>query len=189
MKNLAKDHRIPGEAGFWVLIFGDLFIFSLFFGTFLYYRRIEPVVFLTSHFTLNRHFGLINTVLLLTSSLFVATATQRLRAGRRGPRQLFVGAMICGFGFVIVKIFEYGEKFNAGISVTTNDFFMLYFAFTGIHLIHVVIGLLVLGFLASASGKPNVATTGLLWVECGTIFWHLVDLLWVVLFSLFYLLR
>jgi len=183
-----RARSVPGEDGLWVLIFGDLFVFSLFFMTFLYYRGGEQNVFVTSQVTLNRALGLTNTFLLLTSSLLVASATRRVREGRRGPRALFIGAMACGFGFILIKAFEYGAKFDAGIGFTTNDFFMLYFAFTGIHLVHVLVGLVVLGLVASLSGKPGARTTGLVWIECGAIFWHLVDLLWVVLFSLFYLL-
>jgi nitric oxide reductase NorE protein len=185
----AQPRRLPGEAGLWVLIAGDLFVFSLFFSTFLYYRGQEPDVFTISQQTLDRAFGLANTFLLLTSSLFVASATRRVREGRPGPRPLFIAAMACGLGFVVIKAFEYGAKFSAGIGFTTNDFFMLYFAFTGIHLIHVLIGLVILGVLALSSGKPEAGTARLMWIECGAIFWHLVDLLWVVLFSLFYLLR
>jgi nitric oxide reductase NorE protein len=116
-------------------------------------------------------------------------ATRRMRAGQVGARQLFIAAMVCGFGFVIIKGFEYGEKFSAGIGLTTNDFYMLYFAFTGIHLVHVLVGLVVLGILSSLSGKPQAGKSGMVWIESGAVFWHLVDLLWVVLFSLFYLLR
>ena len=184
-----QERRLPGEAGLWVLIFGDLSVFSLFFLTFLYYRGVEPAVFRTSQLTLSRESGLTNTFLLLTSSLFVAAATRRVRAQRRGARQLFFCAMACGFGFVVVKACEYASKFNAGIVFTTNDFFMLYFAFTAIHLVHVLIGLVVLGLLGASSGKPGLAPAGLVWIECGAIFWHLVDLLWVVLFSLFYLIQ
>jgi nitric oxide reductase NorE protein len=157
--------------------------------TFLYYRGLEPAVFVTSQITLNRGFGLTNTFLLLTSSLFVAAATQRVRRAAANPRPLFLAAMACGFGFVGIKAVEYSEKFHAGITVLTNDFFMLYFVFTGIHLIHVLIGLAVLAYLQKACLKPGAATTGLVWIECGALFWHLVDLLWVVLFALFYLLR
>jgi len=185
----ALPRRLPGEEGIWVLIFGDLFVFTLFFMTFLYYRDAEPAVFVTSQLELNRAFGLTNTIFLLTSSLFVAVATRRVRSGGHHPQFLFLAAMACGFGFVIIKAFEYGAKFHAGIGFTTNDFFMLYFVFTGIHLMHVIIGLAVLTYLTRVSGKPNAATTGLVWIECGALFWHLVDLLWVVLFALFYLLR
>lgn len=186
---MATPRRVPGEDGIWVLICGDMFVFTLFFMTFLYYRGLEPAVFITSQLKLNRGFGLANTFLLLTSSLFVAAATQRVRDGGANPRWLFLAAMVCGFGFVGNKAVEYGEKFHAGITLLTNDFFMLYFVFTGIHLMHVLIGLAVLAYLQKSCTKPNAATTGLVWIECGALFWHLVDLLWVVLFALFYLLR
>jgi nitric oxide reductase NorE protein len=180
---------MPGEEGIWVLIFGDLFVFTLFFGTFLYYRGIEPAVFVASQLTLSRGFGLCNTFLLLTSSLFVAAGVQRVRRGAPHAPLLFLAAMACGFGFVGNKALEWGAKFHHGISLTTNDFYMLYFAFTGIHLFHVLIGLAVLSYLTSAAKKPDAATKSLVWIECGALFWHLVDLLWVVLFALFYLLR
>jgi len=183
-----RMRRLPGEEGIWVLIGGDLFVFSLFFLTFLYYRGTEMAVFVASQRGLSLGFGLANTLWLLTSSLFVAIGTQRLRRGGAPATLLYLAAMGCGLGFVGDKVVEWGEKFRAGISVNTNDFYMLYFAFTGIHLLHVLLGLGVLSFLTAASRKP-VSARRLMLVESGAIFWHLVDLLWIVLFALFYLVR
>jgi nitric oxide reductase NorE protein len=181
--------RLPGEEGIWVLIGGDLFVFSLFFLTYMYYRGGELAVFLASQRTLTLGFGLANTILLLTSSLFVAIATRRLRVTGKPAPGLYLAAMACGLGFVGDKALEWGDKFHAGIGFTTNDFYMLYFAFTGIHLFHVLLGLGVLTFLTFACRRPNAATSGLVLIESGAIFWHLVDLLWIVLFALFYLVR
>ena len=184
-----RETRIPGEEGIWVLILGDLFVFSLFFLTFVYYRGQQFAVFEQSALMLNRGLGLANTILLLTSSLFVAMGVHRVRKGLPRAARCFSLAILCGLGFVVIKGIEYHAKFAHGTTVTTNDFFMLYFAFTGIHLLHVLVGLGVLSFLATSARATAMTPGRQMLIECGALFWHLVDLLWVMLFSLFYLLR
>ena len=181
--------RVPGEPGVWILVFGDLGVFAIFFATFAYYRALEPALFHTAQMALNQGLGLLNTLLLLTSSLCVVKAVE---AARRqdilaGPRWALAG-MLLGLGFVFVKAVEYGEKISAGLYPTTNNFFMLYFAFTGIHLVHVLVGLAVLAFLRSRVSRL-VAPEQINVVESCAIFWHLVDILWVVLFALLYMHR
>ena len=108
--------------------------------------------------------------------------------GARGPAPLpgFGLALVCGLGFVLLKAIEYGQKIAAGITPLTSDFFMYYFAFTGIHLLHVLIGIGALLLAISAAARP-AAPSQLIVVECAGLFWHLVDLLWIILFALFYL--
>ncbi len=170
-----------------MLIIGDLMIFSLFFLTFMVYRHGEPALFAASQAKVNAHFGLANTILLLTSSLLVATGVQRVRGGRAGA-WFFAGGGLCGLGFVVIKGFEYHQKIAAGINLNSNDFFMLYFVFTGIHLVHVLLGIGVLTLLTVTARRPDAAGRMVL-IESGAVFWHLVDLLWLVLFALFYLMR
>jgi nitric oxide reductase NorE protein len=185
----ASKGRIPGEAGLWILIFGDLMVFGLFFGTFAYYYQQQPDLFRASQATLNQSLGLLNTLLLLTSSYFVVRGLNAVRRGDGITAQRWIlVAMVLGLGFVAVKAVEYGEKIHAGIFPVTNDFYMLYFGFTGIHLSHVLVGLGALAFLRSR--LPKMAETRQFAVAEGcTIFWHLVDILWVVLFAIFYLHR
>ncbi len=183
-----ENRHIPGEAGIWVFIGGDIVVFSLFFITFLIYRLDAPAIFQASQALLNQQFGMLNTLLMLTSSWFVAMG---VNAFRRGLKVLaswaFCAALLCGLGFVIVKGFEYAEKITADITVNSNDFFMFYFMFTGIHLVHVIIGMGVLTFLAAHARGSIDPQTRLRNLESGASFWHLVDLLWIVLFALFYL--
>jgi nitric oxide reductase NorE protein len=182
------ERRLPGEPGIWVLVLGELFIFSIFFITIAAEHSTRPELFRQAQSTLNRSLGLVNTLLLLTSSLLVALAVGRIRARAPGVRPLLYAAMACGSGFVLVKAAEYSEKIRAGVNIASSEFFTLYFAFTGIHLAHVLLGLGVLGVLAAAARNPDrIAGSAL--VECGAIFWHLVALLWIVLFALFYLAR
>lgn len=185
-----QDKRhLPGEEGVWVLILGDLLVFSSFFLMFAWYRGNAISIFEEGQAMLNRGFGLINTLLLLTSSLFVASAVHRVRTRRQGVSTLLNIAILCGLAFVGIKILEYNDKIQAGIGFATSDFFMLYYAFTGIHLIHVIIGLGVLFFIKGVARKPDAAEARMVAIESGASFWHLVDLLWIVLFALFYVLR
>jgi nitric oxide reductase NorE protein len=118
----------------------------------------------------------------------VATAVQAVRTGRRRAAGLYLRvALGCGLGFCGVKILEYGEKFRAGIAINSNDFFMYYFVFTGIHLLHVLIGMSVLIFMTRVvAGEVDGRRLG--YLESGASFWHVVDLLWIALFALLYLL-
>jgi nitric oxide reductase NorE protein len=184
--------RIPGETGIWIFIFGDLLVFGLFFATFLFYRAEDIELFNHSQEQLNQFFGVLNTVVLLTSSWLVASAMHAARIGReKAPSVMFLLALACGAGFIVIKILEYSEKIQAGIAINTNDFFMYYFVFTGIHAIHVLIGMGVLTYLALYSRARGGAMTAqdINTLESGSIFWHLVDLLWIVLFALLYLVR
>ena len=181
--------RLPGEEGIWAFVLGDMLLFSLFFGTFLYYRNEQPELFLQSQLLLNKNYGAVNTLLLLTSSWFVATAVHMYRKNNTVWAGRFLASgFLCGLGFAIIKIAEFTEKFRAGITLNTNDFFMYYFMFTGIHFLHVLIGLGVLFFIRrTALQTPD--GSGIRTLENGATFWHMVDLLWIVLFPLIYLLK
>jgi nitric oxide reductase NorE protein len=188
--------HLPGEPGVWVFIVGDMLMFALLFGAFVHYRAQDPALYVQSQTTLNQGFGAINTMLLLTSSWFVVDAVRDARnrhTGRAGTRISL--AFLCGVGFITVKFFEWGEKIRAGITLTSNDFYMYYYMLTGIHLLHVAIGMGVLIFLwrllrQSALHRSTVAHESVVsHLESGASFWHLVDMLWIFLFALLYLMK
>lgn len=182
--------RIPGEAGVWVFILGDMVVFALLFGVFVYYRAADVPLFAHAQLSLNQSLGALNTLLLLTSSWFVVHAVEAVRAYRaRLARGLLAAAFSCGVGFMVVKYFEYGEKLRAGHTITSNDFFMYYYLLTGIHLLHVTIGMAVLTYLWQRLRNTADIDTHLSAVESGASFWHMVDILWILLFALVYMLR
>jgi nitric oxide reductase NorE protein len=186
----ARAGHVPGEAGVWVLILGDIFAFSAFFAVFLLHRAQNVALFSVSQATLERGFGLLNTALLLTSSLFVARAVLAARAGAaRASARLLIFALACGGGFVVSKAFEWGAKIASGITLNTNEFYSFYYMFTGIHLLHVLVGLGVLTYLLARSRRSDPGVSYVAVMEGGGAFWHMVDLIWVVLFAVFYLLR
>nr|WP_087574916.1 cytochrome c oxidase subunit 3 [Sphingomonas sp. CDS-1] len=183
----AHTKRIPGEPGLWVIVFGDLLVFGLFFLTFATYRLDEVALFSRSQVQLNQGLGLLNTMLLLSSSLAIAIAVAALREGALSRARLSTNlAILFGLGFIGVKIIEYSEKIAAGINPTTNNFFMFYFSFTGIHLLHVIAGLGALAFIRTRCNAPLVPN-GIKAIEGCALFWHLVDILWVILFAILYL--
>lgn len=187
---LTAEHkpRLPGEAGIWLMITGDGILFSLLFGLFLSYRSAELTLFANSQAQLNQVLGLFNTLLMLTSSWLVASGIHMAR-GDKPPQatRLFYAAALCGLAFMVVKYFEYSAKIRMGITLSTNDFFMFYFVYTGIHLLHVVIGTGVLVTMAIYLKSGNLNAIKIRNLESGASFWHLVDLLWIVLFALLYL--
>ena len=181
--------RIPGEPGIWAFVAGDLLVFSLFFILIAIGNQDEKQgdVFSSARSTLDLRFGLVNTLLLLTGSFFVAIGVERYRLNDgRDNRIWFRLAILSGVIFLTNKLFEWNAKVSDGMTPMTNDFFMYYFVFTAIHAIHVFVGVVILSFLFKKSQAPFTPETqrGL---ESGAIFWHLVDLLWIMLFALFYL--
>jgi nitric oxide reductase NorE protein len=95
--------------------------------------------------------------------------------------------ILLGCSFIALKFYEYYEKLGAGITATSNNFYNLYFVTTGLHLFHVFIGVLLLTFILKGTGKEKEGGISFAWVELGGCYWHMVDLLWFVLFALFYL--
>jgi len=184
-----RPPHLPGETGVWVFILGDMLMFAAFFIVFMAYRSEDVALYVNSQRSLNQHFGALNTFLMLTSSWCVAVAVEAGRADHRQRAQAWlVAAMGCALCFVGVKFFEYSEKIAAGFTLTTNDFFMYYFMLTGLHLMHVLLGLGVLCYLwFSLRAAPSADSMRTL--ESGASFWHMVDILWIVLFALLYLLR
>ena len=182
--------RVPGEIGVWMFILGDMVMFGLFFTVFVYYRAADVDLFATAQHSLSQSFGALNTLLLLTSSWFVVHAVEAARAGiAPRARSLLVCGFLCGLGFMVVKYFEYGEKIRAGLTITSNDFFMYYYMLTGIHLLHVTLGMGVLVYLWQRLRGTTDIASHISALESGASFWHMVDILWIVLFALVYLMR
>jgi nitric oxide reductase NorE protein len=165
-------------------------MFGLFFTIFTLERLHKIALFEQSRRLLDPNIGLLNTIFLLTSSWFMVGAVRAAREGRRKGLLAFLSlAMLAGSGFAISKIIEYAHKAQAGISMLTNDFFMYYFIFTGIHYFHFLIGMAVLVILWLKAFRIPSDPKGLVWFESGACYWHMVDLLWLVLFPLLYLLK
>lgn len=179
---------IPGYKDFWVLIFFEMLTFSIFFLTFMVYRSYDVETFNASQLTLNIKLGLLNTIILVTSSWAVVQAVESARKNNTSAsRYYLIAAILCAALFGVIKFFEYSDKFNHGITLSTNMFYIFYFMLTFIHLFHVVIGALILTYACKNVRRYGPGNTK--FIESGASFWHMVDLLWIFLFALLYVLR
>jgi nitric oxide reductase NorE protein len=187
-----RDDRpsLPGDFAIWIFIFAEMLAFGVLFITFAFARAGDVEMYNASQQTLNQTAGLINTILLITSSYFVACAVAAISSGNaRHCANWLTGAVMLGGCFVAVKIFEFSEKIDSGISLSTNSFYMFYLSLTFFHLMHVLMGMVILGFIivkARRGGYSRKQHTG---VETGASFWHMVDLLWIILFPLVYIMH
>jgi nitric oxide reductase NorE protein len=187
---LAETRRLPGVDGLWIAIGADAVIFAILFMSFMQARLLEPAVFEQSRQALDITFGGIDTLILLTSSWSIALAVQALKRGAvdRVPRYL-LGGVLTGLMFMVSKGFEYFLKFAHGITPATNEFYMWYFTLTGIHLVHVVFGTCLLTYVWMRARTGAYDRSNRVVPECVASYWHLVDLLWIFLFPLLYLLK
>lgn len=182
-----QRERLPGDVDMWVMVLGDLFIFGCYFVTYMVFRAMSTEEFTAAQQHLNVGIGVINTVVLLTSSLFAALAVIAVREGSvRNARRLLMATGACGVLFTLIKTYEWQAAIGQGHTIT-NEFFGFYFVLTGVHLVHLALGLLILGIAVRELRAPHRRRPTI--VEQSVLFWHMIDLLWVVIFALLYLMR
>jgi nitric oxide reductase NorE protein len=180
--------HIPGDGHMWVMVLGDLIIFGAYFIIFMIHRAMKPQEFLTSQEHLNINVGVLNTLVLIASSWFIARSVQAARADDHAQaRRLTYFGGLCGVAFIVIKAYEWSAKIAAGYTISTNEFFMFYYMLTGVHLFHVSLGLLILSITVRELRNPR--RRRLFMVEAGATYWHMVDLLWIVIFALLYVMR
>jgi nitric oxide reductase NorE protein len=183
----ADGRHLPGDFDMWVLVLGDMFFFGCYFVTYMAFRARSTAAFTSAQQHLNVGIGVANTVLLLTSSMLVARAVTLARRGSpEAARRLIFGAGACGVVFCLLKAYEWHAEISKGFTVS-NEFFSFYFVLTGIHVLHLLLGLLVLAIAARELRNPGKRRIGV--VEQCAIYWHMVDLLWIVIFATLYLMR
>ncbi len=174
--------HLPGHPMMWVLILCEIITFGLLLLVFVAARILQPQVFAAGQALLDPTLGGANTLALVTSGWLAALAVEARSIGRRGQARLrMAGAMALGSAFVALKLAEYHAKVDAGIGFETDTFFTLYFLLTGFHLLHVVMGLAILAVVTWHDTVENLQT--------GAAFWHMVDLVWVIMYAIIYLVR
>jgi nitric oxide reductase NorE protein len=183
----AEGH-IPGEAGLWIFILGDMSLFGAFFIVLMWERHGQPALFAQSAGELSPTIGAINTLVLLVSSYLVVAATW---AHRRGDQPLaarwLAGAAACAVVFAALKGLEYFHTLAGGNTPGSNMFFTFYFVLTGVHLLHVLIGTALLTLWARQLRRRRSWETARTVGEGVAVYWHMVDLLWIAIFTLVYL--
>jgi len=189
------------KIGMWLFIFTELLLFGGLFIVYSVYRFMNQDAFHLAAEELNTTIGAINTVLLLISSMTIAMSTSALQFKKKGVTLgLLTVTVILGIVFLVNKYFEWGIKFEHGIwpgsEHLLNDFsqgeilfFGLYFVMTGLHALHIIIGLAIILVAAWRIHKGTVNENRAALLENAGLYWHLVDLIWIFLFPLFYLIH
>ena len=180
--------HLPGDVHMWVMVLGDLIIFGAYFIMFMIFRAVKPQEFLASQQHLNINIGVLNTLVLLASSWFIARSVQAARDDDHAQalRLTYLGGL-CGTAFIAIKAYEWSSEISHGYTISSDDFFMYYYMLTGVHVFHVALGLVILGITVRELRNPRRRRAFM--VESGATYWHMVDLLWIVIFALLYVMR
>lgn len=180
--------KSPGTDGLWTFVFIDMTIFLAIFVTFMGERLGHTEAYAASQASLNPLFGFANTLILLTSSWFVVRAVNSARSGDvRRIRRNLGWAWLLALVFSLDKCVEYSVELRRGITPATNSFFSYYFFITVVHFAHVLAGMLFIGYCrigARHRAALNSYRTGL---ENVGLYWHMVDVLWIFIFPILYL--
>jgi len=174
----------PGGILIWLVIIIELITFSIGILSSLYIRSSTPEMIGASHH-LNQTIGSINTIILLTSGYFMARSVEHFIQNKFNifKRETFI-TIIIGLLFIILKTYEYYEKYNLGLTLGESNFLNFYWLMTGFHVIHVLLGIIILStFLKSITKIKLIDIEDL---EAGAAFWHMCDLIWLLIFPIIY---
>jgi len=195
-------HRddVGTKIGMWLFLFTELILFGGMFILYAVYRFKHPEEFHLAAKELDTFVGTVNTMILLTSSLTVAMSIAAIGQGRKNLSMALIGTtVLMALAFLVNKYFEWGHKFEHGIYPRSPEllakppgeilYFGLYFVMTGLHALHVLIGMAVLVIMMVFIKKGVINRQSYVRLEAGGLYWHLVDIIWIFLFPLFYLIH
>ena len=186
--------------GMWLFLVTEVMFFGGMIAAYMLYRIWYPVAWAEGSNELNIWMGGINTAVLIFSSLTMAMAVRSAQTGnRRATMALLVATMALGLTFLVIKFFEYKEKFELNHVPGPNFrfegpeaphvqiFFSLYFALTGVHALHMIIGFCLLSVILWMTYRNRFSPEWYTPVELSGLYWHFVDIVWIFLFPLLYL--
>jgi cytochrome c oxidase subunit III len=197
----AEQEFSANKLGFWIFLATEILLFGGLFVAYAVFRNMYPETFHAAHHHLNRTMGATNTVVLICSSFTMALAVRAAQTGER-TKQIVLLSMTLVFAavFLVIKFFEYKAKIEHGYlpgfwytphegtdPVNGNIFFGLYFVMTGLHGLHVIAGMCAITWVLTKAVKGRFNGSWYTPVELTGMYWHLVDLIWIYLFPLFYL--
>ncbi len=172
---------LPGELIMWILIASEVLVFGAGLSVMVVLRLMDAEGFAQAQAMLDGRAAAANTLILVTSGWMAARAERAARAGARRAARIALGlAMLGGVAFLVVKGIEYSNDIAAGIGMETHVFFTFYYLLTGFHAAHVLAGVFVLALVAIRARPDGV--------QAGVMFWHMVDLVWVLILPPIYLL-
>ncbi|MFZ1685481.1 MAG: cytochrome c oxidase subunit 3 family protein [Candidatus Zixiibacteriota bacterium] len=197
-----EQQRESAKLGMWIFLLTEVLLFGGLFCFYAIFRSWYPDMFHNAHKALDLTMGATNTVVLITSSVTMALAIRSMQLGRRTQTIWFlVGTLALAATFLVIKYFEYSHKIHLGQlpgkfyhfqgieGTNPHVFFSVYFAMTGLHGIHVIGGMSVIGWVLYNTIKNKYSAEYYTPIEMTGLYWHLVDLIWIFLFPLLYLIK
>lgn len=183
-----ETERFPGDPDMWLFVIIESLVFTSYFCIYLFARTQHQAAFLREQSALTLPLGILDTIVLLTSSWSIARCAQHTRASQYDKaRQAAIVTVALGAVFFGLKIAEWVHLIGEGHTFTSSDFMQHFFFLTSIHAVHLIIGFVVLGVLMRELADPNRRSTET--IETCSTYWHTVDLFWVVIFALLYIVR
>lgn len=196
----AEQQRESAKLGMWIFLITEVLLFSGLFTAYAVYRAWFPDMFFNAHQYLNVTLGTINTIVLITSSVTVALAIRSMQLNNHKQTIMFLMfTLVLAATFLVIKYFEYSHKFHLGQlpgkyytfkgveGTNPHVFFSVYFLLTGLHGIHVIAGMIAIGWVLRRTIKNHFSAEYYTPIENAGLYWHLVDLIWIYLFPLLYL--
>lgn len=182
--------RIPGNIPIWVGILSELTEFGIFFAAYFVAKFYYADIFSQGPQSLHTSLGVANTIILLTSSYFMAKAMSFIRIDNKIKCERYLWLTLsCGILYLIIKTWEFNWNSLQGFSVNTNEFFTVYYYMTFNHFIHVgwaSCAILWVIFRLRSGAYSSKEHSGL---EALAVYWHMIDLMWILIFPLLYVLR
>ncbi|MFT5719757.1 MAG: cytochrome c oxidase subunit 3 [Motiliproteus sp.] len=182
--------RSPANIAVWILIWAEVTEFALFFLAFLVARSHNPELFAEGPTKLNTWAGVVNTLLLISSSYCVARAMAAIKADQVNRCLRWLGTTLgCGLGYCAVKTWEYHWNHASGLDARTDIFYSVYYYLTFNHLLHVLLGMCAIGWAALRTYWGHFTPAEHEGLEGAACYWHMIDLVWIIIFPLLYVLR
>jgi len=193
-----KEPYPPGDFAIWLVIYVELITFGFMFLGYAFSRHADVALFNKSQLLLNQTSGFIDTLILITGSYFIVKAVKLVKnakgeqiikeANQKASKWIAVSVLF-GCLFLVNKLLEFSDIFSQGISLSTNKFFMFYLLLTMFHFMHVTLGTIILFNIFRRTKASAYSAENTRGIETGAVYWHLVDVLWIVLFPLIYIIR
>lgn len=179
--------QVPGNPGVWLFLFMELTTFALLFVSYAVLYRLNPEMFRAGQESLAMPWGVINTLLLLTSGMFMVLATSAAGEGSLHRLRLaMLGALVPGIGYLVSKFSEWCLLYSNGVTMSSNRFYGFYYFLTAFHWMHVLLGVI---FIAGVRRRLHPQKRSALHpdtLESVAAYWHMLDLLWLLIFYLLY---
>jgi len=181
---------LPGDLAMWVFIVMELTVFAIFFIAFAVAQRVNENMFALGRESLDLFVGLFCTLFLIVSSYFVALSVKAIKSeDNLLAKRLLIYSLVLASFYLILKLSEYSSLAEQGFDLSFNSFYTLYFLITGFHFMHVLMGMVILAYMGKQANKGKYSANNCSGFEAGASYWHMIDLLWVIIFFLVYVIH